>query len=80
MKLPISSHLSEGAANLPEVILRDVLVQVPDVQLEACQGGGVPEDDIGLSRGVLGLLLLQSQRFSVLWMDVSSTKIVCTIL
>ena len=79
MKLLISSHLSEGATNLPEVILRDILVQVPDVQLQASQSGGIAEDDIGLSRGVLGLLLLQSQRFSVLWMAVSSTKIVCTI-
>lgn len=67
--LPISD-LSEGAADLPEVILRDVLVQVPDVQLQACQGGSVAEDDVGLRRRVLGLLLLQSPRFSVVWVDV----------
>ena len=57
--------LSEGAADLPEVILRDVLVEVADVQLQPCQGSGVAENYIGLSGRVLGLLLLRSEeRFS----------------
>lgn len=34
-----SFHLPKRAADLPEVVLRDVLVQVAEVQLEACQVG-----------------------------------------
>lgn len=51
------SYLSEGPADLPEVVLRDVLVQVADVQFETRQGRRVAEDNVS-SSGVLRLLLL----------------------
>lgn len=53
----IYTHLSEGTADLSEVVLGDILVQVSDVQLEACQCSGVAEDNVPLP-GVLGLLFL----------------------
>lgn len=55
------THLSEGPADLPKVVLRDVLVQVSDVELEARKSGSVAEDDISLP-GVLRLLFLSQQQ------------------
>lgn len=52
------AHLAEGTANLSEVVFRDVLVQVSDVQLQSGHGSSVPEDGLGLAVGVLRLLLL----------------------
>lgn len=50
-------YLAEGTADFSQIVLRDVLVQVSDVQLEAGQGRGVAENNVPLPR-VLGLLFL----------------------